>query len=172
MAEEVQLSDKGASKSGALKWVIIGVAAVLLITGSVVGTLFTLGMLGSEPVQASAESAPTGLQDGKKKAALYVSIDPPFTVNFQGNSRARFLQVSVDVMTREPLAEESLKRHMPAIRNNLVMLFSSKTSSELASMEGKRSLQRETLAAIQDVLEEETGHPGAEAVFFTNFVMQ
>lgn len=167
MAEEVQLADVEA-KSSTTKWIIIAVVAVVLLGGGVVGTLFALGLIGSPPAEAAAGNA----ESAAKKDALYISIDPPFTVNFSGNSRARFLQVAVDVMTRDPAVEESVKRHMPVIRNNLVMLFSSKTSSELSTLEGKQALQRETLASIQKVLEQETGEKGIEAVYFTSFVMQ
>ena len=75
-------------------------------------------------------------------------------------------------MTRDPAVEEELKRHMPVIRNNLVLLFSSKTSSELVTAEGKQALQNEALSSIQKVLEDETGNKGIEAVYFTSFVMQ
>ena len=168
--EEVQLAEEEGGKSSSMKWIIIGVAAVVLLGGGVVGTLFALGMLGSEPAEAAAEDPASAVEE--KKEAVYVSIQPPFTVNFSGNSQARFLQVGVDVMTRDPAVEEELKRHMPVIRNNLVLLFSSKTSSELVTAEGKQALQNEALSSIQKVLEDETGNKGVEAVYFTSFVMQ
>lgn len=172
MAEaEVQLSEEVESGSSSWKWVVIGVVAVVVVAGAVGGALFATGMRGSGEAEASA-APQTQDSPAAPKPAIYVSLDPPFTVNFQGSSRARFLQVSIDLLTRDPLAESALKTHMPVIRNNLVMLFSSKTSSELATVEGKERLQQEALASIQSVLEKEIGRKGVEAVFFTSFVMQ
>lgn len=170
MAEEVELSDEEESKGGALKWIIIGVVSVLIIAGGVVGTLFALGMFDSDSVEASADGSEG--EEEEKKEAVYVSVDPPFTVNFKGKSRARFLQVGVGVMTRDPEMEENLKLHMPVIRNNLLMLFGTKTSAELETLSGKQKLQKEALTVVQRILEEETGNKGAEAVYFTSFVMQ
>ncbi|VAX05680.1 hypothetical protein MNBD_GAMMA19-792, partial [hydrothermal vent metagenome] len=38
--------------------------------------------------------------------------------------------------------------------------------------EGKETLREEALEVVQQILEEETGDPGIEAVYFTSFVMQ
>ena len=166
-AEEAQVTAIEA-KASPKRWIIVGVAAFIALAGGVLGTMFALGMLGSKPVEAAA----AGTGPVEQRSPIYLSLDPPFTVNFTGNSRARFLQVTVDVMTRNPLVEGRLKQHMPVVRNNLVLLFSSKTSSELSTMEGKQALQQETLASIQKVLTDETGDKGIEAVYFTSFVMQ
>jgi flagellar protein FliL len=166
-AGEAQVTDIEA-KASSKRWIIVGVATFIVLAGGALGTLFALGMLGSEPVEAAAE----GTNRVERRSPIYLSLDPPFTVNFTGNSRARFLQVTVDVMTRDPLVEGRLKQHMPVVRNNLVLLFSSKTSSELSTMEGKQALQQETLEAIQKLLTDETGDKGIEAVYFTSFVMQ
>lgn len=167
--EEVQLAEPE-KKSAPLKWIVIGVVAALVLTGGVLGALFAMGMLGSEPAAAAADA-----KDGATevpKAAIYVPLTPPFTVNFSGDSRARFLQIGVDLMTRDPAVEDTVKQHMPVIRNNLVMLFSSKTSAELSTPEGKKQLQGEALKTVQKVLERETGSKGVEAAYFTSFVMQ
>nr|MDJ0890345.1 flagellar basal body-associated FliL family protein [Gammaproteobacteria bacterium] len=107
-----------------------------------------------------------------KGEAIYVDLHPAFTVNLQGKSKARFLQASVQVLTREPKVEQQIKQHAPMIRNKLVMLFSAKTSQELRTLEGKESLQNEARSAIENVLKAESGEGGVEAVFFTSFVMQ
>jgi flagellar FliL protein len=61
---------------------------------------------------------------------------------------------------------------MPAIRDSVVMLLSTKEETALMSREGKEQLRAEILAEVQAVLEKNTGNPGIEAVYFTNFVMQ
>ena len=93
-------------------------------------------------------------------------------VNFADDSEVRFLQVTVELGTREPDMVEKIKEHRPAIRNSLVMLFSSQDPLALNTREGKEKLRADTLAEVQKVLEAETGSTGVESVFFTSFVMQ
>ena len=104
--------------------------------------------------------------------AYYFSLDPPFIVNFTGKSRARFLQVSIEGLTRDATVKEDITKHLPQVRNNLVLLLSSKTYEELNTMEGKASLRKQVLKEITKILEAETGKEGVEDVFFTSFVMQ
>ena len=109
----------------------------------------------------------------KSKAPLtYVPLDPPFVVNFSADTDIRFLQVTVEVGTRTPEVVEHIKEHRPAIRNSLVMLFSSQDPYQLNTREGKETLRSECLSEIQKVMKAETGVTGVESVFFTSFVMQ
>ena len=59
-----------------------------------------------------------------------------------------------------------------AIRDGIIMLFSTKTEDDLLLAEGKEKFRAEILKEIRDTLEELTGTPGVEAVYFSNFVMQ
>lgn len=157
-----------------LKLIII-VAVVVLIGGGA-GAFFMMGDKGDETVVAE-KAATAETEEGDAKAstadeAIYFSLDPPFVVNFTGKSRARFLQVSIQGLTRENKVKENVTKHFPQIRNNLVLLLSSKTYDELSTQEGKVALRKQVLSEIQKVLENETGHEGVEDVFFTSFVMQ
>jgi len=162
------------------KLLIIIVIAVALLGISGAATLMLTGALSGDDETVAEESA----EDGKKskkgknkqkqaKAPLnYVPLDPPFVVNFSADTDIRFLQITVEVGTRNPAATEQIKEHRPAIRNSLVMLFSSQDPVALNTREGKEQLRAETLSEVQKVLKEETGSPGIENVFFTSFVMQ
>ena len=144
--------------------------AVVAAIGSVVGA--TLIGAVSTPASTVDAAGTTESTEPVRAEAVYVPIDPAFTVNFRGGAGARYLQVAVEAMTREPDVEAQIKRHMPVIRNDLTLLFSSKSARDLSTIEGKETLRAETLASIQKVLETETGKPGVEAVYFTSFVMQ
>ena len=178
--DELEEGTEGAKKKLPLKLIII-VAVVLLIGGGA-GAFFMLGDKNSDDttVSESDEKAEDGEvkegEDGEATKALaeayYFSLDPPFIVNFTGKSRARFLQVSIEGMSRDATVKESVTKHIPQIRNNLVLLLSSKTYDELNSAKGKASLRKQVLKEIQKVLESETGKEGIEDVYFTSFVMQ
>jgi flagellar protein FliL len=104
--------------------------------------------------------------------AVYLAIEPALVVNFQGEGRVRYVQVGVVVSSTEQRAMDAVERHMPVIRNNLIMLLSDKTYEELNSSEGKEQARRQVLETIQQVLLDRTGEGGVEAVYFTSFVMQ
>lgn len=162
------------------KLLIIIAVAVLLLGVSGAATLALTGVLSDdvEPVEEPAASGDKGAKSApakpkKAKAPLsYVPLDPPFVVNFGAETDVRFLQISVEVGTRDTAVADSIKEHRPAIRNSLVMLFSSQDPESLGSREGKETLRNDTLSEVQKVLKQETGDPGVESVFFTSFVMQ
>ncbi len=180
MADEEQGGDdleqgEAKKKGGKGKLIVFIVAAVLLLGGGAGAGLYFTGALTPDAQTASEDDEDFEDEDEEEEAkgeAIYVDLHPAFTVNLQGKSKARFLQASVQVLTREPEVEQQIKQHAPMIRNKLVMLFSAKTSQELRTLEGKESLQNEARSAIENVLKAESGEGGVEAVFFTSFVMQ
>jgi flagellar FliL protein len=110
--------------------------------------------------------------DGTPRMAVYMDFEQPFVVNFQDEGQLRYLQISVSVMTKNPKVVEEMKRHMPLIRNNLVMLFSGQNREGIISREGKEKIRKEAEAEVQKILKEQTGNPGVKALYFTSFVMQ
>ncbi len=105
--------------------------------------------------------------------AQYFALDPAFVVNLNGSMDGpRYLQVEVQLMTRDPAALEAIKTHAPAIRARLLMLFSQVTSDQIADIVGKQKLQANSLAEVQKVLKAETGSNGADDLLFTSFVTQ
>ena len=163
MADEV--SEK-TERSFITKILLIGVLPAAIAALLVIATLFVSGVI---PGSGNGFN-----EDGFRESspAIYLPIDPTFVVNFSGQGNARFLQITVEVMTRSPDALDDMKAHIPVIRNNLNMLFSDQQYDNISTLEGKERLREEALEVIQRILEEETGDPGIEAVYFTTFVMQ
>jgi flagellar FliL protein len=157
-----------------MKKIILIAAGGVLVTGIGVGAaLFLLG--GEEEVAMNAEGgdvASEAVDTSSKEPPIYVGLDPDFVVAFQNPKHARFIKASLEVMTRDKDVEDAIKLHMPVIRDSVLMLFSMQNEDELASREGKEQFRAEILAEVQKVIEEHTGNPGVEAVYFTNLVMQ
>ena len=85
----------------------------------------------------------------------------------------RFLQVTVEVMSRDQKTLELLKNNDPVVRNDLLILLGNQKYTELATPAGKEQLRAEALAAIRKDLVQAGGDPKlVEAVYFTSFVMQ
>jgi flagellar FliL protein len=122
--------------------------------------------------KADAEGDEETSPDGTPRVAVYMDFEQPFVVNFQDEGQLRYLQITISVMTKNPKVVDELKRHMPLIRNNLVMLFSGQTREGIISREGKEKIRKEAEAEVQKILKEQTGNPGVKALYFTSFVMQ
>ncbi len=191
MAKEDDLDldvDGGEPEPKSKSKLIIIIAVVVVLLGiSATATLMLTGVLGGgdEAVaEAAASSGDKVAKKDKKKAKAkakvrkpkaplnYVPLDPPFVVNFSGDTDVRFLQISVEVGTRNPEVVDRIKENRPAIRNNLVFLFKGQDPVALNTREGMEQLRKDTLASVQEVLKAETGDPGVESVYFTSFVMQ
>lgn len=171
MAEETLEAAPQKPRKGKRLIVIASLAAVFL--GGALAALHFSGALRSGETKGSAGDMKVEIPALRKQSeAVYIALDPAFTVNLKGGARTQFLQTNVEIMTYEPKMAELVVKHMPVIRNALVMLLSSKEAKDLDSREGKESLRSEALATIREVLQEKTGSNGIEGVFFTSFVMQ
>lgn len=172
--DENEQAQAPAKKKFSMGKIIIILVSVLVLAGGGAGAYFYFGQTHEGDATASAAA---GEEKGKgvnhaKAAPVYYAFDPAFVVNFQDNSAIRFLQVTIEVMSRDPLAIEAVKTHMPVIRNSLVLLFSSQTPENIMTREGKEKIRTDALKEIQKVMTEQTGSPSIEAVYFTGFVMQ
>jgi len=183
--EENENENEGKKAKGSMvtKILLFGVLPLMTATVLVVGGLFIAGVIpgdsgndselsADEDGEEGEEGEEEGGEEEEQQVAVYLPIDPAFVVNFASQGKARFLQVTVEVMTRSPEVPDSVKLHMPVIRNNLMLLLSSQSYDSVSTLEGKEELREEALEVIQLILEEETGDPGIEAVYFTSFVMQ
>jgi flagellar FliL protein len=103
----------------------------------------------------------------------YVALDPPFVVNFEADEQVRFLQITVQLMSRDTGTIEVLKANDPVVRNDLLLLFGGQKYAVIATRDGKETLRKETLAAVRKIVASAGGRPEkVEAVYFTSFVMQ
>ncbi len=165
-----------AKPAGKMKLIIIIVIAVLLAVGlSVGGTWFFLSKKNdgaAEEAKAAAAAEPAEPAVPVKQAAIYEELAPAFVVNFNHQGRARYMQVSVALMTRDQAALDALKVHMPVLRNRLVMLFSSQDFASLITPVGKEMLRQQATASVQELAQKETGKVTVEQVLFTNLVLQ
>ena len=171
------------------KLIILVAIGVVLLLLSVGGTFAVIKMLkghkADAPKDATAESADAekgkeGSNDesAKEEAAaakepvIYFPMEPAFLTNFVVNGRPRYLQLSITLMTHDKATIEAVQKHMPLIRNRLVMLLSGEQFDMLRVRAGREALQLKLTEAVNGVLEKETGKADIEKLLFTNFVMQ
>ncbi|MGR9091359.1 MAG: flagellar basal body-associated FliL family protein [Gammaproteobacteria bacterium] len=154
------------STGGGTKKLIIIAAVVALALGSG-GAAFMLG--------GSDDAAVAGEEPAPAHAAepIYIPLGPAFVVNFQDKHRkTKFLKAELNVVTYNEDVPEAVLKHMPVIRNNLILLFSRQLYEDLLPHEGKEVLRAEALGQVQAVIEKQVTGSGVEDLFFTSFVMQ
>ena len=177
--EEPVSEDKGGASM--MKVVIVAVTLSLLLGGGLVGGTYyfvsstmTAQMAlanasGDEGDDVSEESIPTA-------PPQYFSMDPKFVVSFNSESGARFMQFSIEIMSRDSEHIKQIELHMPAIRSSLLMLFGGQNSEQMLTREGKEKLLIDAMADINITLQKISGADetvtAVEAAYFNSFVIQ
>jgi flagellar FliL protein len=144
------------------KLLITGLAGLILLIAGISAGIF----VHSTHKQALEEQAKKPLPE------LYFSITPPFIVNFQTLGRIRYMQIGVDVMTRDQEVLDAVKDNLPLIKNNLLALFDAQDFDVMATAQGRQALRQAALTEVQKVIQAKMGRPGVEAVLFTSFIIQ
>jgi flagellar FliL protein len=172
--DDLDLDVETAKKSGGSKMIIIiAVVVVLVLALSGLATYLLLGNDSAPAMDVDDASPPSSEPAPTPKGPMsYLPLSPAFVVNFAGDSDIRFLQLDLQLGSRDAGVLEQVREHSPAIRNELVILFSSQDPEVLNTREGKEQLRQDTLAAVRRVLRQEAGMDGVDNVYFTSFVMQ
>ncbi len=156
------------SRDGGKLPMIITLVAILVAAGAGGGWYWS-----SKRALAAEQAAAEAARPKLPAPAQYLALEPPFVVNLNGGlDGPQYLQVEIQLMTRDPAALADLQRHAPAIRARLLMLLAQQNAESIADRAGKERLQAEALAEVRKLMSTETGQPGAEALLFTSFVTQ
>ncbi|MFQ5509013.1 MAG: flagellar basal body-associated protein FliL [Leptospirillia bacterium] len=150
---------KGRSK---LKLIVLGVG-LLVILGGGAGAYLMLGG-GEEDAQASAEAKSEALAE----AAINMELDP-FLVNLADMGGKHYLKTTLTLEVSDEQVVAWVKGHLPRVRDNILMLLSSKESKELLTADGKFQLRDEVLKSVNELLRNKGR---ADAVYLTEFVVQ
>lgn len=186
MAEEELQLDVNESKGGSKKMILI-IVAILLLNGIGIGAWIFLS--GGDDKSSNASD--------NKKAELaplkYLTMVPEFIVNFGPDSKVRYLQVDLQISTRDESALKTIETYRPVIRNDILVLLSGSKFEDLKDRSGKETLQKKLLDTVNKVVvsashatpehedkntkndkdssNEVTKGP-VENIYFTSFIMQ
>lgn len=176
MSEAVAAGAAAPAKKGKTKLLIVaGLATVLLVGGG--GAAFTMMKKAPADEEAADEEAADEADDkaGKKKkkkrasgaAPVFVTLET-FTVNLADADNERFAQIGIVLEVTEKKVDDVLKANMPAVRNAILLLLSSKTSKQILTLEGKEQLSTQVAAAVT----ERIGKGTIDTVHFSQFIVQ
>jgi flagellar FliL protein len=118
--------------------IIIGVVVVLLLVvgGSVTAWWMSQRHLDDEEGDGTVASAKAA---APVVAPTYLPIDR-LVVNLADNGGDRFAQIGIELELTDSKTADLVKKHMPGIRNSIILLASQRTSDELLTREGKEKL--------------------------------
>ena len=142
------------------KMVIIGIAVAALLIGGGGAAFYFM-------TQAPAEEAP------KVDARPFEYVPMPAVVaNFQVGSGMRYVQITVNLQTRDEDSATKMKDNTPLIQGEMLMLLQELNFSDIDGIEGKRNL---TNLIEQRVVALFSGDPEPfelERAVLTGFVVQ
>ncbi len=173
MAEKEEAAEGGekATPKGNKTLIIIIVVVVLVLVLGGVGAFFALkGSKGGEEGEAGGGDAEEEVTDEEvpEGGELVGAIFPleVFIVNL--SVKGSFLKTSIQLEFVEPVVPPTLDSDIPKIRDAIIRVLSSKTATELLSIEGKETLREE----LKDVVNETLGADDVNQVYFTDFIIQ
>lgn len=102
----------------------------------------------------------------------FIPLNPPIIVNIVDGEYIRHMQVIVEIKLADPANAQKVDLHKGPIRHELILLLSSQDAATISSAHGKEQLRKDSLEAIQKVLQELEGDPLIDALYFTNFIIQ
>ncbi len=160
---------KGAG-GGAGKGLLLGLGGVVLLAAGG----FAGSFLSARHAAPAAEDTAAVEAQQERRPALYASLQPPLVVNFRDSlGDSHYMQVTLEVMARDPSVIEAVKRHAAVIRNALILLFSATVDYDaMSTREHKEQMLADALAEVRRIVRERTGSDGVEAVYFTSLIVQ
>ena len=163
---EIDEGAEAAPEKGGKSGLIISLVLLLVLGGGGFAAFKLLGDKADPKTKGEAAKH-------EQLPARYVTLEPPFVVNFEAESAVRFLQITIGVMTRDEKVEHMIKENDPRIRNDLLLILGGQNYETISKLEGKEELRRRCLEAVRAVVVDSGGEgPKVEALYFTSFVMQ
>ncbi len=151
---------------------LISIGASFFIMQTVVQNMMTAKLEEVLPPEMlpQEEEEEEAVEEEELPPPIYVPLEP-FIVNFVQEGMLRYLQVTMELMSRDEMVVEEVKASLPEIRNSLILMMSDHDYDKLSSREGKEVIRNEIQAEVNRIIgREEEG--GIESVFLTGFVMQ
>lgn len=157
--EQEPAQETGKKKRKWLKWIILALVLVLLSAGGYLGYNY---FMGPQEDQESPEETPV---DPRSTETIELE---PFVVNLADPLGRRYLRTTLQVEVVDRSAARDIQSFMPRVRDSIILLLSSKSYSELDSMDKKIQLRNEIVERLNQFI----GQGKVVQVYFSEFVVQ
>ena len=110
---------------------------------------------------------------GETEAGIeYLQMKPKFIVNLADQPR-KYLRINVDLMVEGKRSIMKVRKHFPALRHALIILFSEKAEADVQTQEQREKLREDALYAVKRTLDKYARNSdGVRDLFFTEFLVQ
>lgn len=173
MADEIEeaQAEEEKPKGGMMKKLILGGAAVVLLAVGIFAGPAVRNMISGPAAEDGETEEEVAVED--TGPAIYQSLHPPLVINLTDSmGDSHFMQITLEVMSRDQGVINAVREHTPAIRNALILFFGTAKYEEVVTREGKEKLLQQALVEIQGVMRQRIGKPGVEAAYFTSLIVQ
>ena len=154
--------------------ILVIVFLLLIIGGAAAGYFLFMSPRASSPAPAVQPAAAAPAQPQGQNFAPASSMSGPmksldsFIVNLTDAQGTRYLKVIMQLEMSNELLGPEIDRKSPQIRDEIIMLLSSKSFDDVSTIAGKRALKRSILSSINKYLT--SGR--VLRVYFSDFVVQ
>jgi len=139
--------------------------ALLVIGGG--GTAYY--MMAGDSGATKGKSSEAHVEEEPEMESIGPVIDmDPFVLNLADRDQNRYLKVSIKLQLDRPEIETDFEDKLPAIRDALLVLLSSKESRGLRTVEGKMLVRDEIGGRINSIMK----RGKVRQIFFTDFIIQ
>lgn len=121
------------------------------------------------PVLGFANSGGEKPDESAGPVIEYVEMKPKFTVNLA--EPKKYLLLNVQLLVEGAEHVEKVKKHMPVLRHEMIMMLSGMHVADLQTMEQREALRLKTKQMITDLLVKIQNSDGFRDVFFSEFLV-
>ncbi len=167
--ETQETEEKEEKKTGGSKLLLI-IIIILLLVLLVIGGVFAYFLLSNNQTQSQN---PQQQIEKNQKINSMTQLGPiypldPFIVNLVSSNADRYLKCKIDLELDTQDLQKELDKKLPAIRDIIIQILSSKSVEEIQTAKGKEKLKEEIKRKINQKLT--SGE--IKNIYFTEFVIQ
>ncbi len=131
---------------------------------------FLLIALSLPPILGWANSEEAKPDESAGPVIEYVEMKPKFTVNLA--EAKHYLMINVQLLVEGAEHVEKVKKVMPILRNEMIMMLSGMHVADIQTMEQREALRVKSKQVITDLLTKSKNSDGFRDVFFSEFLVQ
>ncbi|MFP4258048.1 MAG: flagellar basal body-associated protein FliL [Desulfovermiculus sp.] len=151
---------------------IMVLSTVLLLLAIGAGAYY----LGVQSSAGNSEDSEARDGDDKKSGFPFGSPDylgplvelEEFVVNITDREKTRYLKISMTLEVENKKTKSEIDDRLPQVRDAIIFQLSGKTYDQLRDLQGKKQLQAELIASLNEILDKGRIH----SIYFTEFVVQ
>ena len=164
MADESATEAAPAKAGSGKKMMVLGFVGVLLLGGGGGAAWF---FMDGQKEEGQKHAKDDHGEEHAEEPGPVMELDP-FLLNLADRDELRFLKVSIKLELDRPEEKTDYQVKVPAIRDALLVLLSSKESQLLRTVNGKRRIREEIMTRVNGVMSKGK----ISNVFFTDFIIQ